>query len=155
MAKKNQVANVDYGALIKKNGRPLEWTVERIDVLADALDQWVKDENNYYFGGFANSQGLLDEHMDRFAERSDKFRLTLLHAKRICEARLVENAITRKHDGNFTKFVLANKAGWRERTELSGDKNNPLSFILQSVDGNTKDIIIEPTLIDNDTKQDS
>jgi len=48
-------------------------------------------------------------------------------------------ALTRKHDANFTKFVLANKAGWREKAEAEAPTINVLNVILDRIGKDAKD----------------
>lgn len=122
-------------------GRPEEWTVERLEEEAEALHEWFKNPKNYYLQAFASERGYTSKHLEIFAERSEAFRQTLSRARETQEARIVGNSLERKFDGNFAKFVLANRHGWKEKTEVSGDANNPLSFVLGGIDGKSKDII--------------
>jgi len=133
---------------IRKLGRPQEWNEEAIEAETEALKEWIKDKDNYYFTSFLVARSLSDEHIARFEKRSESFRETLALARRVQELRLVQLALTKEHDGTFTKFVLANRAGWKEKTELSSDSKNPLSFILSSIDSQTKDITIDANAIE-------
>lgn len=128
-----------YAAGCETSGRPREWDEGYIEKKRKALEKWIADPKNYFFTSFLNQEKLHHEHIERFCNYSPEFRATYKLALSIQEQRLVELAITRKHDGNFTKFVLANKAGWREKTELSGDADNPLAVILEKVAGSAKD----------------
>ena len=140
--------------VIRKVGRPIEWTQEAIAEEARLLGEWIKDERNYYFDRHLVERGLSHEHIARFCQMSEDFRETFSNAKKIQEVRLVEHALTKEHDGNFTKFVLANRAGWKERTELSGDVKNPLSFVLSSIDSSNKDITLDASAITDQSKDD-
>ena len=132
-----------------KIGRPLTWTVELIAIEAQALEEWIDNPKNYYLGAFCEARGYPKENLDEFSGRSPLFRSTLTRAREVQENRLVDLALTRKHDGNFTKFVLANRAGWREKTEVSGDTRNPLSFVLDAINNKTKEIVIKPDAIED------
>lgn len=122
-------------------GRPEEWTQERIEEEAKELEKWFANPKNYYLNAFASERGYASNWYDVMASRSKVFRETLSRAREIQETRIVGNSLERKFDGNFAKFVLANRHGWKEKTEVSGDAANPLSFVLGNIDGNTKDII--------------
>ena len=129
-------------------GRPLEWDEKKIDKVAVELEKWFQDPENYYFEGFLNQLGIYPEYFTRFCERSKRFREAYARAKGIQEQRIVSGSMNRTYDGNFAKFVLANKAGWKEKTEVSGDSKNPLHFVLSAIDGHTKDIVVDNDTID-------
>jgi len=41
----------------------------------------------------------------------------------------------------MTKFVLSNCHSWKDQAQISGDAANPLAFLLQKVDGQSKDLV--------------
>jgi hypothetical protein len=127
-------------AVGNRGGRPIVWTDELIEIERLALEEWIDNPENYYVGSFIVERGLTGyEMLERFAEKSNEFRETLKKARSAQEQRLVTLAVTKKGDGNFIKFVLANKAGWREKQEISGDASNPLSIILDRIGKSAKD----------------
>ena len=117
----------------KPMGRPREWTDEEIEAEANALNLWLENPNNYYFTKFLVERDLETSHLDKFAQYNENFRLALAKAKKLQEIRLVELAVSKKGDGGFIKFVLQNKAGWKEKSELSGDAANPLAIIMDKI----------------------
>ena len=119
-------------------GRPVEWTPELIEIEREALETWIDDPKNYFITAFLNERKLDAKLIDRFTQSSQSFCQTYTRAKQIQEQRLVEAACTRKFDGNFVKFVLQNKAGWKEKQELSGDTQNPLAILMAKIDANAK-----------------
>lgn len=121
------------------NGRPREWTEELIEIERQHLIKWMENKNNYYLTSFRNERDLHREQIDRFCNYSIKFRDTYARAMEIQEQRLVDLAVTRKGDGNFIKFVLQNKAGWKEKQEMSGDAANPLAVIMERIAASAKD----------------
>lgn len=135
----NQLAKGNEG------GRPEVWTQEQLMKESQALEEWIQNPNSYYLGEFCVSRGYTLNQIDEIAGKSKVFSETLKKARQMQENRIVQNSLTRKFDGNFAKFVLANRAGWKEKTEVSGDANNPLSFLLSSLDGKSKDIPIDVT----------
>lgn len=128
---------------ISRGGRPTEWTAELIDIETKELYKWIEDKNNYFITGFLNLRGLHHENIERFARENEKFRAAYRLAKQIQEQRLVELAVTRKGDGGFIKFILQNKAGWKEKNEISGDVNNPLAVIMDTIGKNSRDPLEE------------
>ena len=133
-----------------KLGRPREWTDERIEAEAIAFEEWLQNPDNYYFSEFALDRGYTNDTLLELAKKSALFARTLHRAREIQEKRIVKKSLDRSYDGNFAKFVLANRHGWKEKTEISGDAANPLSFILGNIDGKTKDIIdVTPEVASN------
>jgi len=128
---------------IRPHARPIEWTNKLIENEAEELLKWCKDPNNYYFIKFFNERGYVYEQAERFARSNDTFCKALSHARSVQEQRLVELAVTKKGDGNFIKFILQNKAGWKEKSEVSGDGNNPLTVILDKIGATHKEPIEE------------
>ena len=131
-------------------GRPIEWTAERIENEARVFDEWMGNPKNYYFTKFALDRGYTSDFLTHLAGRSEIFARTLHRARELQEVRIAANSLDRTFDGNFAKFVLANRHGWKEKTEISGDAANPLAFILGNIDTKSKDIIdITPEAIGN------
>lgn len=120
-------------------GRPRKWTEGLIEQKRVQLEKWIENKNNYFFTTYLNEADLHPEQIERFCNYSEKFRETYARALKIQEARLVELAISRKGDGNFIKFVMANKCGWKEKSEVSGDGVNPLAIIMAKIADSAKD----------------
>ena len=136
-----------------KSGRPIIWTKPKIKQVTEALKLWIDEPKNYYVISFCNEVGLLHSQLEDLASKDPEFAETYKIAKQVQEIRLVDLAVSRKGDGNFIKFVLANKAGWREKTELSGDSSNPLAIVLDKISKKQQEPIatevLEPQAIDH------
>lgn len=126
---------------IIKIGIPRQWTPELIDIEEQALIEWMNDPTSYYVLHFAVSRGYNRTTLDLLCKLSESFSATLQQAQAFQEARLIDLAVTKEGDPGFIKFVLSNKHDWKERTELSGSKEDPLASILIQIDGSTKDIL--------------
>jgi hypothetical protein len=126
-------ANPDEIITKDVGGRPIEWTEERIEVKTKALEKWIANPENYFFTKYLVEQDLDAKQVERLCQKSARFCQTVEKAKKVQELRLVEMAVSKKGDGNFIKFVLQNKAGWRDKTEISGDAANPLSIIMDRI----------------------
>jgi hypothetical protein len=120
-------------------GRPREWTEGLIEQKRKQLEKWIDNKNNYFFTTYLNEADLHPEQIERFCNYSEHFRETYARALKIQEARLVELAVSRKGDGNFIKFIMANKCGWKEKSEVSGDGVNPLAIIMAKIADSAKD----------------
>ena len=64
-------------------------------------------------------------------------------AKAWQECKIVEGALFNRLNSNFAKFAMANLSGWSDKQQLSGDTANPLAFLLQKADGQSKDLVNE------------
>ena len=118
-----------------------------------ALEKWIENPDNYFLTAFRTERNLLPEIVERLREYSISFRETYARALEIQEQRIVSNALSRKFDGNFAKFVLQNKAGWKEKQEISGDASNPLAVLLAKI-GDTGSKSVEPIEVKSDADWD-
>lgn len=128
-----------------EGGRPVKYTTEFIEAEADALEEWMTFPTSVYFKRFAFSRGYSQQRLNEFAEVSERFSAILARAKEWQEIRLAEGGLNNEFNPGFTKFVMGNVCGWtdRQETKLSGDAINPLAFLLQKVDGTSKDLVNE------------
>lgn len=124
-----------------QGGRPREWTEADINLESLALEKWMANPNNYFFTAFLNERKLHPEQIERFSNYNAGFRELVNRARRIQEQRLVQMAIDKPATGGFIKFVLQNKNGWREKTEVSGDQQNPLRVIMDRIEQNSLDVL--------------
>lgn len=124
-------------------GRPKVYTDEFLESEAEALLEWMTHPDNLYFKSFAIERGYHPQRLGEFAAQNQKFSEVYSIAQAWQEQRLVNGALKNQLNGGFTKFVLGNTAGWTDRTQVSGDGSNPLAFVLNQVDGSTKDLVDE------------
>ena len=117
----------------QKIGRPREWDEESINIERLELEKWIDNPKNYFITSFLNERKLHSQQVERFCDFSKEFCEAYARARQIQEQRIVEAALSRKFDGTFAKFVLQNKAGWKEKQEVSGDAANPLAVILDRI----------------------
>lgn len=127
----------------EKGGRPLKYDTNFIENEAVELEKWVEKPNSPWFEDFANQRGYCPEYLSRWAKDNDKFNQAYKRAQAIQKSILVKGGLTNKFNANFTKFVMSNTCGWSDKQEskISGDAANPLSFILQQIDGQTKELV--------------
>jgi hypothetical protein len=106
------------------------------------LIRWITIEENIYFKKFALQRGYTFQRLSEFVKANEKFAEAYEIARDWQECKLVENGLHNHTNAAITKFVLTNKHGWSERneTQLKGDAANPLEFLLNSIDGTSKDL---------------
>lgn len=124
-------------------GRPKKYTDEFIENEAIELEKWVEKPNSPWFEDFANQRGYPGEYLSRWAKINEKFHQAYEKAQSMQKGILVRGGLTAKFNPSFTKFVMANTCGWSEKSEqkISGDAANPLAFLMQQIDGKSKDLI--------------
>jgi hypothetical protein len=130
-------------AVGNKGGRPRDWDEQAIMAEMKALLEWMQNPRSYFLSSFLIQRNLSWEHLNRLSRYSEEFRETLERARLVQECRLVEMAISRRGDPGFIKFVLQNKAGWKEKSEISGDAGNPLAVIMEKIAQNARDPLDE------------
>lgn len=126
----------------ENGGRPEKYTKTFIEKEADAFLEWMKHPESIYFKRFAIDRGYHPNRLAEFAEQNEKFSGVYEKAKAWQEVRFVEGGLLSEFNAGFTKFVMGNICGWVEKqeTKVSGDAANPLAFLLQKVDGQSKDL---------------
>lgn len=126
-------------------GRTLKFTKEVIEGYADDFAKWLNDPTHIWLKDFALDNGFNPDYLSVWAEENEKFFGVYKQAKHRQESRLVNGGLQNSLNAGIVKFVLANHHGYSERSEqrVSGDAANPLNFILQGIDGSSKDLISE------------
>lgn len=122
-------------------GRPREWVDERIEAEAEAFWDWLHLPTSFWFEQFAVERGYPHSYITEFAKKNDKFRDVYEYAQSWQKSRLVMGGLLNKLNSNITKLVLFNTCGWSDRQHIEGDAVNPLAFILQNIDGKTKELV--------------
>ena len=83
--------------------------------------------------------------MHEWAKENDKFRCAYKLSKAFQESRIFKGAMLDTFNTGMSKFALVNNHGWADKTEtkVSGDAANPLAFLMQKADGESKDLVNE------------
>lgn len=128
-------------ALGNKGPAPSLYTQEFIENEAKAFVYWFSKPENIYFKRFALERGYPPDALADFAKKSEVFSRAYLFAKEWQECKIVEGALFNKLNSNFAKFAMSNLSSWSDKQQVSGNAANPLAFLLQKVDGQSKDLI--------------
>lgn len=126
-----------------EGGRPKKYTDEFIEKEAEAFLQWMQDPKSMWYEDFATSRGYSPNQLSIWAKENKRFSCVYEQSQFWQKSLLLRGGLLNKFNASITKLVLANTVGWSDRVEsrLSGDAVNPLSFVLQTIDGTTKDLI--------------
>ena len=124
-------------------GRPRRYSIEDIERFADELLQWMKNESRFWFKDFCLERDIDPDFMAEWAKENEKFNGAYKLAKGLQESRIFKGSMLETFNSGMSKFALMNCHGWADKQEskISGDPVNPLGFILDSVNGNTKELV--------------
>ena len=128
-------------AVGNKGGAPEKYSIEWLKEEATLFLAWFDVPNNIYLKGFALERGYDPHRFSEFADKSEEFSAALRIAKQKQEYKMAHMSLHNQINPSMAKFLLANCHGMSEKTQVAGDALNPLSFILQRVDGDTKDLV--------------
>lgn len=119
---------------------PSKYTREFIEKEAVAFIEWSRNPDNLYFKRFALERDYPPEVLSQFAEKNEVFAQAYRLSKAWQECKIVEGALLNKLNSNFAKFAMTNIAGWTDKQQISGNAANPLAFLLQKADGQSKEL---------------
>ena len=90
--------------------------MEKIAVteLADALLEWLREEDHIVLDEFFVQYGLTVKQADTFAKKNKKFRDTLEFARDTVYARLIAGALTKRFNHSFVTYLLKTKSTPKE-----------------------------------------
>lgn len=126
-------------------GRPRRYSTEDIEKYANELIEWMKDESRFWLKDFCLERDIDPDFMSEWSRENEKFNGAYKLAKGLQESRIFKGSMVEIFNSGMSKFALMNCHGWADKQEskISGDTGNPLSFVLQSVDGSTKELVNE------------
>ena len=118
----------------------VKWTEERVHSLLGELEEWLleeievkdkggniirtEDAGNCFFKGFIYKKGLFDDWITYVKNRYESVKIRLDRINKIQEYKLQflsANGIQREQ---ITKFILANKFNWREKSDNKNENKN-------------------------------
>lgn len=127
----------------ERGGRPRRYSKKDIEHYADEFKKWLNDSNHVWFKDFCLDNDIDPDLMSVWAEESEKFAGVYKLAKHRQESRLINGGLLSVYNSSIVKLVLANAHGWTDKQLISGDAANPLQFLLDKVDGSSKELIGE------------
>lgn len=122
-------------------GCPEKYSKDWIEQEAQHLKEWMQREDSIFIKSFAIERGYSPQRLTEFAEKNKVFSEVFKLTKHWQESKLINCGLFNKTNSGMTKFVLANHHGYTEKQQVSGDAANPLSFLLNKVDGTTKELV--------------
>ncbi len=107
-----------------EGGRPKKWTGEKIEDLAESLDQWIEDaikkKDQFWWWDWCFDVGLDQTKVSNIAKENERFRKSYERAKQWQESIVSRFALTKKFSEGFSKFYLTNhhRERWKESKEV-------------------------------------
>jgi len=128
-----------------EGGRPVIYDEAFIENECIALEEWLSDKDNedIFLNQFAFDRGYSKHRIPEFCEKSERFSTLVMRAKERQENKMLMGAMTRKYDGNFTKFVMPRLCGdhWQETKNIKVTTNGPVPPWIEEAEGKSKDLV--------------
>ena len=125
----------------EKGGRPTKYAAAFIEAEADAFEAWMQRKDSIWYKDFALERGYLPDQLSEWSKTNEKFSRVYKKSQEWQQSKLVKGGLLNKFNAGFTKFVMGNTCGWSDKQQIAGDAANPLAFLLQGIDGSSKDLI--------------
>lgn len=128
-----------------EGGRPKKYTPEFIEAEAIAFETWMQHPESIWYEDFAMQRGYDPDQLHLWAKENERFSGVYKRSKFWQKSLLIKGGLLSKYNSSIVKLVLANTIGWTDKVEskVSGDAANPLNFILQGIDGKSKELVDE------------
>ena len=88
-----------------------------VSSLADALLEWLRDEDHIVLDEFFVQYGLSTKQADALAKKHKKLRDTLEFARDTVYARLIAGALTKRFNHSFVTYLLKTKTEPKEESQ--------------------------------------
>ena len=126
-----------------EGGRPKRYTESYVNELADDLEKWLEDKANIFIERFCLKHDIPEDTIAKDLIKHERFSRAYNKLRSKQKVSLFENGLTGKFKHNMCALVLSHNHGVHQKTEqkISGDAANPLSFIIQNIDGATKELV--------------
>lgn len=104
-------------------GRPLEWTEEYLNGLADHLLKWIEEVRSekkfFWWKDWAFDVGHTPSCCAKMAKMNKKFLTAYNYAKEVQESQISKGALLKKCDSNFSQFYLKTQHpdNWKTQTD--------------------------------------
>ena len=126
-----------------EGGRPKKFTKEFIEKEAEAFLEWMQRHESVWYESFAVERGYDPGYLSLWAKENKRFSQVYALSQGWQKAKLISGGLLNHYNSSITKLVLANTVGWTDKQQVSGDAVNPLAFVLNKIDGTSKELVDE------------
>lgn len=125
-------------------GRPIKYTLEYVNELADNLLFWISDhKDNLFIEDWCLENDIPEEAISTDLTSFEKFSKAYNKLKTKQKVEIFKGGLKRKFAHNMCALLLSHSHNIHLKTEqkLTGSATDPLEFLLTKVDGKTKDLV--------------
>lgn len=101
-----------------KKTKKIKYTKGYIEKAAVELENFMKQQNNFFLKDFAVMKGFSAQRLSEFSKKNEKFKEAMERAKDIQESKLIKLGMQKGANQAFIIFILKNVSGYRDRTEI-------------------------------------
>lgn len=124
MAKDENKTGSRGGQLNNNNAE--KWTEDVALELGNKLIDWMKFDENYWVKTFLLDNDLDNDTGNYLADKFESFSVLYKKAFEMQESKLVDNALKNKWNNATAIFVLKNKHGYKDKSEI--DSNHKFDY---------------------------
>ncbi len=127
-------------------GAPKLYTEEVINELADDLLAWLEESDDHIFiYDWCKKHRIDPDFPSKWRVESSRFNRAMRCIEKQQESRCFQGALYKQLDSRMATFALSCKHGWvdKSKVEISGDKENPLHFVLALAERSSADLVEE------------
>jgi len=127
-----------------EGGRPKRYTHEYVDELANDLINWIDlDKENVFIEDWCLEHHIPEDAIAKELIKFERFSRAYNRLKTKQKVYLFKGTLKRKLLHNMSALILSHSHNVCLKTQqvLSGSASDPLAFCIESIDGNTKDLV--------------
>jgi len=106
----------------KATGRPKIWTDEAIEEEANALLEFIANDEGLYINSFCRKRRIDPDRLPEWARSNEVFAGAFKEAKAWQEEKFMQKALTREWESGFARYAMARTCG--EKWKASWDKDD-------------------------------
>lgn len=120
----SESATKEEAKVKNKGGRPVVWTEERLEELANHLENSIEEcrrtNKPFWWKDWAFEVDILPPRVAQYAKLNDKLMSAYMKASALQEWQVSKGALYKKFSSNFAQFFLSNMhaENWRVRAEV-------------------------------------
>jgi hypothetical protein len=123
----------------KKNGRPTEWTDEKIEKLGNKLEEWAVKDDSYALIQFCRDERIGKRKIHYLSLKSENFMNALMYTKACIASRMIENLHSKSgkcHPVFFNKYIRYNDFELDEflKDQEKQEKQEGLNYLIKTID---------------------
>ncbi|MCE5315987.1 MAG: hypothetical protein LLG04_01310 [Parachlamydia sp.] len=126
-----------------EGGRPVKYDQAFIENEADLLEKWMQVKENIFLEDFCLERGYSYNRAIEWSKDNERFSVTYEMFQMRQKTILFKGGLSKKFAYPMCALILSHSHGIVAKNEqkLTGDPSCPLTFLLQGIDGTSKDLV--------------